>query len=835
MKQYVVTGMSCSACSASVEKAVLKVDGVSSCSVNLLTNSMVVEGNASPNQIIDAVKKAGYGASLKNDSNPLSSLEKDVLEDTETPKLKKRFLSSLGFLIVLMYISMGYTMWGFPLPKLLTQNPVIIATIQLILAVTVMIINRKFFINGFKSLFHRSPNMDTLVALGSLAALVYSTVTLVEIFILKGNLIATNRLLHNLYFESSAMILTLITLGKMLESKSKGKTTSALKKLLSLAPLYATVIRNGAQTTIPVEQVQLGDIFIVKPGESIPVDGIVLEGSSAVNQASLTGESIPVDKAVGDTVSSATINQSGLLKCKAIRVGENTTLSQIIRLVSDASSTKAPIAKIADKVSGVFVPTVIALSIITLSVWLFIGQTVGYSLARAISVLVISCPCALGLATPVAIMVGTGLSAKKGILFKTAIALESTGKVDIVVLDKTGTITKGEPVVTDILPYEISQNQLLSYAYALENNSEHPLSKAIVLKALENEIELNAVKDFNAVVGNGLSATLDGKLLVGGNLNFVNKHAEIPCDIKIKAEEFSMQGKTPLYFSCDNKFLGVICVADVIKEDSKQAVNELKDMGVNVIMLTGDNENTANAIGKQVGVDQVVADVLPQGKLQVIKDLKAYGKVAMVGDGINDAPALTSADVGIAIGAGTDIAIDSADIVLMKNSLLDVATSIKISKNTLRVIKQNLFWAFFYNTIGIPIASGVFSSLGLVLNPMIGALAMSLSSFFVVSNALRLNVMKTNPTKRKIKTKKIKNIELTKIKEIKIMEKTLRIEGMMCMHCSGRVKKVLESLAEVDSAVVSHESGTAVITLNKDLDTATLISVIEAEGYKVIG
>ncbi len=828
MVQYNVTGMSCSACSSSVEKAVSKVDGVTTCSVNLLTNSMSVEGTASSQDIINAVKKAGYGATLKSDIN--------LLKDTQTPKLKKRLLLSLGFLIALMYMSMGYNMWAFPLPKLLTKNPISIAIIQFVLTIVVMVINRKFFINGFKSLLHRSPNMDTLVALGSFSGFLYSSVTLFKMFFLLENTLAVNSLLHNLYFDSSAMILTLITLGKLLESKSKGKTTNALKKLMNLAPQTATVIRDGNEIIVPVEQVKLGDVFLVKPGESIPVDGIVLEGNSAVNQSSLTGESIPVDKVVGDIVSSATINQSGLLKCKAIRVGENTTLSQIIRMVSDASSTKAPIAKIADKVSGFFVPTVIIIALITLSVWLIIGQSLGYSLSRAISVLVISCPCALGLATPVAIMVGTGLSAKKGILFKTAISLENTGKTDIVVLDKTGTITKGEPVVTDVLAYEINQTDLISYAYALEKNSEHPLSKAVVIKAQEMALDLKAVTDFKAVAGNGLIASLDNKIIAGGNANFISKYTKIPDSVKEQAENLSSQGKTPLYFSYDNKFLGVICVADVVKEDSKQAIDELKNMGINVIMLTGDNQKTADAIGTQVGVDKVIAGVMPQNKMQVVNGLKQYGKVAMVGDGINDAPALTSADIGIAIGAGTDIAIDSADIVLMKNSLLDVATSIRLSKNTLKVIHQNLFWAFFYNTIGIPIASGVFALLGLLLNPMIGALAMSLSSVFVVTNALRLNLISTAPNK-KIKDKKIKidNIDLTIKKENKVMEKTLKIEGMMCMHCSGRVKKVLESLAEVDSAVVSHETGTAIITLNKEVDLSVLVSVIENEGYKVIG
>lgn len=837
MQQYSVTGMTCSACSSSVERAVSKVDGVSVCSVNLLTNSMNVEGTASPESIINAVKKAGYSATLKSDIDGEKSTEKDSFENTETPKLRKRLFFSLGFLIALMYVSMGYTMWGFPLPNFLTQNPLIIAIIQLTLALIVMVINKKFFINGFKSLIHRSPNMDTLVALGSVSAFIYSTYNLIKMATLGNNAVAINHLLHDLYFESSAMILTLITLGKLLESISKGKTTNALKKLMSLAPATATVMRDGKEVVIPIEQVEIDDIFIVKPGESIPVDGIIIEGNSAINESTLTGESIPVDKTIGDTVSSATINQSGFLKCKAIRVGKDTTLSQIIRLVSDASATKAPISKIADKVSGIFVPTVIAIALLTLITWLIIGQSVGYSLSRAISVLVISCPCALGLATPVAIMVGTGCSAKNGILFKTATSLENTGKIDIVVLDKTGTITKGEPVVTDVLPYGISKNQLLTYAYAIECRSEHPLSKSIIKKAEELGLELKQVADFKAVVGNGLTATINGKIIAGGNANFICKFTEIPNVIKQKAEVLSSQGKTPLYFCYDNKLLGLICVADVIKEDSENAVNQLKDMGIHVIMLTGDNEKTANAIGKQAGVNQVVAGVLPQGKLQVIKELQRYGKVAMVGDGINDAPALTTADVGIAIGAGTDIAIDSADIVLMKNSLLDVAKSIRLSKNTLRVIHQNLFWAFFYNVIGIPIAAGIFASLGLLLNPMIGAGAMSLSSVFVVTNALRLNFMSISPNKKKVKHKKIEieNIELTEYKEKKIMEKTLKIEGMMCMHCSGRVKKVLESLVEVDSAIVSHETGTAVITLNKEVENSVLVDVVEAEGYKVIG
>ncbi len=837
MDQYSVTGMSCSACSSSIERAVSKVDGVTACSVNLLTNSMIVEGTASPDTIIDTVKKAGYGATLKSNIIVENNAEKDSLESTETPKLRKRLFFSFGFLIALMYVSMGYTMWGFPLPIFLTQRPLIIAIIQLVLALIVMVINKKFFVNGFKSLIHHSPNMDTLVALGSISAFIYSAYNLVKIATLGNNIVATNHLLHDLYFESSAMILTLITLGKLLESISKGKTTSALKKLMSLAPATATVIRDGNEVVIPIGQVKIDDIFIVKPGENIPVDGIIIEGNSAINESTLTGESIPVDKTVGDTVSSATINQSGFLKCKAIRVGKDTTLSQIIRLVSDASATKAPIAKIADKVSGIFVPTVIGIALVTLITWLIIGQNVGYSLSRAISVLVISCPCALGLATPVAIMVGTGCSAKNGILFKTATSLENTGKIDIVVLDKTGTITKGEPVVTDVLPYGISENQLLTYAYAIEYRSEHPLSKSIIKKAQELNLELKQVTDFKAVAGNGLTATLNGKIIAGGNANFVCKFADIPNEIKQKAETLSSQGKTPLYFCYEGNLLGLICVADVIKEDSEKAVSELKDMGIHVIMLTGDNEKTANAIGKQAGVNQVVAGVIPQGKLKVIKELQRHCNVAMVGDGINDAPALTTADVGIAIGAGTDIAIDSADIVLMKNSLLDVAKSIRLSKNTLRVIHQNLFWAFFYNVIGIPIAAGVFASLGLLLNPMIGAGAMSLSSVFVVTNALRLNFMSIAPNKKKVTRKKIEieNIELTEYKENKTMEKTLKIEGMMCMHCSGRVKKVLESLVEVDSAVVSHETGTAIVTLNKEVDNSVLVDVIEAEGYKVIG
>ncbi len=837
MEQYNVTGMTCSACSSSVERAVSNVHGVTSCSVNLLTNSMTVEGTASPESIINAVKKAGYGATLKSDNNDVKSAEKDSLENTETPKLKKRLFFSLGFLIALMYVSMGYTMWGFPLPSFLTQSPLVIGIIQLTLAVIVIVINKKFFINGFKSLIHRSPNMDTLVALGSISAFIYSAYNLIKIATLGSDITTANHLLHDLYFESSAMILTLITLGKLLESISKGKTTSALKKLMSLAPASATVIRDEKEIVVPIEQVKIDDIFIVKPSDSIPVDGIIIEGNSAINESTLTGESIPVDKAVGDTVSSATINQSGYLKCRAIRVGKDTTLSQIIRLVSDASATKAPIAKIADRVSGIFVPTVIGIALVTLITWLIIGQSIGYSLSRAISVLVISCPCALGLATPVAIMVGTGCSAKNGILFKTATSLENTGKIDIVVLDKTGTITKGEPMVTDILTYGVSERELLTYAYAIEHHSEHPLSKSIIKKAQEIGLELEGVTDFKAFVGNGLTATLNGKIIAGGNANFICKFTEIPNEIKQQAEALSSQGKTPLYFCYDNKLLGLICVADVIKEDSQKAVNELKDMGIHVIMLTGDNEKTAKAIGEQAAVDQVVAGVLPQGKLQVIKELQKHGKVAMVGDGINDAPALTTADVGIAIGAGTDVAIDSADIVLMKNSLLDVAKSIRLSKNTLRVIHQNLFWAFFYNVIGIPIAAGVFASLGLLLNPMIGAGAMSLSSVFVVSNALRLNFMSISPNNKNIKHNKIEiqNIELTKYKENKVMEKTLKIEGMMCMHCSGRVKKVLEDLVEVDSAVVSHETGTAVITLNKDVDNSVLVDVIENEGYKVIG
>lgn len=837
MEQYNVTGMSCAACSSRVEKAVAKVAGVTSCSVSLLTNSMGVEGTASADAIITAVENAGYGASPKSASAAMNqkeaiSDEADFLKDKETPVLKKRLIASLVLLIPLMYISMGHMMWNWPVPSILNNNHVAMGLIQLLLTTAVMIINQKFFINGFKSLWHRAPNMDALVALGAGASYVYSTYALFAMTDaqLRNDSHAVMDFMHEFYFESAAMILALITVGKMLEAHSKGRTTDALKGLMKLAPKTAIIIKNGQETEIPIAEVRTGDIFVVRPGENIPVDGIVREGTSAVNESALTGESIPADKAVGDNVSAATLNQSGFLRCEATRVGEDTTLSQIIQMVSDAAATKAPIAKIADKVSGVFVPAVIATAIITIAVWLLAGQTFGFALARGISVLVISCPCALGLATPVAIMVGNGMGAKNGIMFKTAVSMEETGKVQIIALDKTGTITNGEPKVTDILPADgIKETELLSLAYALEQKSEHPLARAILSLARERHLENTAkVADFQISPGNGLSGTMENESLAGGNLNFIEQKATISEPIRQKASALAQEGKTPLFFSKNNSLIGVIAVADVMKEDSPQAVQELQNMGIHVVMLTGDNERTANAIGKQAGVDEVIAGVLPDGKENVIRSLKKRGKTAMVGDGINDAPALTRADTGIAIGAGTDIAIDAADVVLMKSRLSDVPAAIRLSRATLKNIHENLFWAFFYNVIGIPLAAGVwYPLLGWKLNPMFGAAAMSLSSFCVVTNALRLNWFNMHNTK---KDKKIK----TKKKQEVTMEKTLKIEGMMCGHCEARVQKCLEALPEVDAANVSHETGTAVVTLNADISDSTLQKTVEEQDYKVL-
>ena len=835
MEQYTVTGMSCAACSARVEKAVSKVPGVSSCSVSLLTNSMGVEGTAAASDIIAAVEEAGYGASLKGAkeagsrqaaSASLAEAE-EALKDHETPVLKRRLFASLGFLIVLMYFSMGHMMWGWPVPAFFAENHVAMGILQLLLTGIVMVINQKFFISGFKSLWHRSPNMDTLVALGSGASFVWSVYALFAMTDAqaKGDMAGVMTYMHEFYFESAAMILTLITVGKMLEARSKGKTTDALKGLMKLAPKTAVVIRNGAETEVPIDQVNKGDIFVVRPGENIPVDGIVLEGSSAVNESALTGESIPVDKAAGDPVSAATLNQSGFIRCQATRVGEDTTLSQIIQMVSDAAATKAPIAKVADRVSGVFVPAVITIAIVTTLGWLLAGETFGFALARGISVLVISCPCALGLATPVAIMVGNGLGAKNGILFKTAVSLEEAGKTEIVALDKTGTITSGEPKVTDLLPADgVSGEELLGLAYALEQKSEHPLARAILEKAREESISAREVTDFQALPGNGLTAVLDGAVLKGGNSKFIQG---IPADLEAKAKTLA-EGKTPLFFSRDDRMLGIIAVADVIKEDSPEAVRQLQNMGIQVVMLTGDNERTAKAIGRQAGVDQVIAGVLPDGKESVIRSLKEKGKVAMVGDGINDAPALTRADIGIAIGAGTDVAIDAADIVLMKSRLSDVPAAIRLSRATLRNIHENLFWAFFYNVIGIPLAAGLWIGLfGWKLNPMFGAAAMSLSSFCVVSNALRLNFFRLydagRDKKRKAKTKK----------EVSTMTKTMNIEGMMCGHCEARVKKVLEALPGVAGAEVSHEKGTAVVTLTEAVADDVLKKAVEDQDYKV--
>ena len=840
MEQYNVTGMSCAACSARVEKAVSKVPGVTSCSVSLLTNSMGVEGDASPSDIIAAVEAAGYGASEKSvraeEGKRQASLAaaEDSLLDKETPKMKKRLIASLCFLIPLMYFSMGHMMWNWPAPAFLEENHVAMGLLQLLLTSAVMVINQKFFISGFRGLIHGAPNMDTLVALGAGASFVYSTYALFAMTDAqaRGDMAGVMSYMHEFYFESAAMILTLITVGKMLEARSKGKTTDALKSLMRLAPKTATILRNGAETEVPVEQVRKGDIFVVRPGENIPVDGIVLEGSSAVNESALTGESIPVDKKPGDQVSAATVNHSGFIRCEAARVGEDTTLSQIIRMVSDAAATKAPIAKIADRVSGVFVPAVIAVAAVTVIVWLIAGETVGFALARGISVLVISCPCALGLATPVAIMVGNGMGAKNGIMFKTAVSLEETGKTQIVALDKTGTITSGEPRVTDMIPADgITEDELLAVAYALEKKSEHPLAHAILVRAKERGVdETLETEEFRAVPGNGLAGRLGEDRLAGGNLKFIGGNAEITDETKKKAEELAAGGKTPLFFSRNGKLIGIIAVADVIKEDSPQAVRELRNMGIHVVMLTGDNERTAKAIGAQAGVDEVIAGVLPDGKESVIRSLKRKGKVAMVGDGINDAPALTRADIGIAIGAGTDIAIDAADVVLMKSRLSDVPAAIRLSRAALRNIHENLFWAFFYNVIGIPLAAGVWIPLfDWQLNPMFGAAAMSLSSFCVVTNALRLNWFNAHDAR---KDKKVKS---HKKQEVVTMQKTMKIEGMMCGHCEARVKKTLEAIPQVDAAEVSHEAGTAVVTLNAEVADDVLKKAVEDQDYKVLG
>ncbi len=833
MEQYTVTGMSCAACSARVEKAVSAVPGVTSCSVSLLTNSMGVEGTASAEAVVSAVQAAGYGASLKGAScAPTAAAQEDALADRETPALKRRLIASLGFLLALMYVSMGHMMWGWPLPACLADNHVAMGLLQMLLTIAVMVINQKFFINGFRSLLHGAPNMDTLVALGAAASFGYSTYALFAMTgaQVRGDAAAVMQYMHEFYFESAAMILALITVGKMLEARSKGKTTDALRSLMKLAPQTATLVRGGQEIAVPIAQVQRGDVFVVRPGESIPVDGVVLEGESAVNESALTGESIPVDKAVGDSVSAATTNQSGFLRCEATRVGEDTTLSQIIKMVSDAAATKAPIAKVADRVSGVFVPTVIALAILTTAVWLLCGQSIGFALARGISVLVISCPCALGLATPVAIMVGNGLGAKNGILFKTAVSLEETGKTEIVALDKTGTITQGEPRVTDVLPAEgMTQGALLSLAAALEQRSEHPLARAVMMRAEEDGLTAAPVGDFRALPGNGLTATLSGETLLGGSLSFVSSQVDVPRSIRQKAEALAEEGKTPLLFAQAGRLAGVIAVADVIKADSPAAIAALRNMGIRVVMLTGDNEKTARAIGRLAGVDEVIAGVLPEGKESVIRRLQAQGRVAMVGDGINDAPALTRADIGIAIGAGTDVAIDAADVVLMKSRLSDVPAAIRLSRATLRNIHENLFWAFFYNVIGIPLAAGVWIPLfGWTLNPMFGAAAMSLSSFCVVSNALRLNLFKLHDAG---KDKKINRH--SKHKEETTMVKTMKIEGMMCGHCEAAVKKALEAIDGVASAEVSHTDGTAVVTLSKPVENAALRKAVEDKDYTV--
>ena len=856
MKQYTVTGMSCAACSARVEKAVSKVDGVTSCSVSLLTNSMGVEGSATDAQIEEAVEQAGYGASPKgtateseNDkaNNSLEQLKaaQDALVDRETPKLRNRLIASLIFLVVLMYFSMGHMMWGWPLPEFFNGNHVAMGLLQLLLTVAVMVINQKFFISGFKGLIHGAPNMDTLVALGSAASFGYSVYALFAMTAaqVNGDMDAVMSYMHEFYFESAAMILALITVGKMLEAHSKGKTTDALKSLMQLAPKTATVVRDGVEQEISVDAVKKGDIFVVRPGENIPVDGEIIDGTTAVNESALTGESIPVDKQKGDAVSAATVNQSGFIKCRATRVGEDTTLSQIIQMVSDAAATKAPIAKIADRVSGIFVPAVITIAIITIIAWLIAGETVGFALARGISVLVISCPCALGLATPVAIMVGNGKGAKSGILFKTAASLEATGRTQIVALDKTGTITRGEPKVTDIVPdetfFEETGNHagaLLAIAASVEAKSEHPLAKAIMERAKTDEIAVAEVTDFSAVVGNGLTAMLAGKMIKAGNLAFVSKFVKVSDDMRAKAVEFSKEGKTPLFFAADDRLCGIIAVADTIKEDSPEAVRQLKNMGIRVVMLTGDNEQTANAIGKQAGVDEVIAGVLPDGKEAVIRKLKKQGRVAMVGDGINDAPALTRADMGIAIGAGSDVAIDAADVVLMKSRLIDVPAAVRLSRATLTNIHENLFWAFFYNVIGIPLAAGLwYPLLGWKLNPMFGAAAMSLSSFCVVTNALRLNLCRVYDPKHDRKATPDRKNKTNKPNESeeKSMTKTMNIEGMMCGHCEARVKKALEALDAVSEAAVSHESGTAVVTLSSDISDEKLKETVEAEDYKV--
>ena len=852
MEQYNVTGMSCAACSARVEKAVKKVPGVTSCSVSLLTNSMGVEGTASPAAILSAVQEAGYGASPKTASASKASdasADLDALADHETPKLKRRLIASLGFLLVLMYFSMGHMMWGWPLPRWFDGNHIAMGLVQLLLAGIVMVINQKFFINGFKGLIHGAPNMDTLVALGSMASFVWSTYALFAMT--RAQVDGSDELVMHymmeFYFESAAMILTLITVGKMLEARSKGKTTDALKSLMKLAPKTATLVRDGAEVTVAIADVQKGDVFVVRPGENIPVDGVVLEGTSAVNESALTGESIPVDKAVGDKVSAATTNQSGFLRCEATRVGEDTTLAQIIKMVSDAAATKAPIAKIADTVSGFFVPAVISIAVVTTIVWLLLGHELGYALARGISVLVISCPCALGLATPVAIMVGNGLGAKNGILFKTAASLEAAGRTQIVALDKTGTITSGEPRVTDILPAEgVSESELLTLAASLEQKSEHPLAKAVLAYAETETIACPDVTDFAALPGNGLSARLDGMEIYGGNAEFIATKASVPAELQAEAARLAAEGKTPLFFGGAGRLMGVIAVADTLKEDSPRAIRELQNMGIRVVMLTGDNQRTADAIGRQAGVDEVIAGVLPDGKEAVIRRLQESGKVAMVGDGINDAPALTRADTGIAIGAGTDVAIDAADVVLMNSRLSDVPAAIRLSRATLRNIHENLFWAFIYNIIGIPLAAGVFIPFGLTLNPMFGAAAMSLSSFCVVSNALRLNLFDVHSTKHDRAAKNaaslpavsaqpaaVANKESTK--EDTAMKKTLKVEGMMCGHCEARVKKALEALPEVDEAVVSHEAGTAIVTLSAEVADEVLKNAVEAQDYKVTG
>ena len=839
MEQYSVTGMSCAACSARVEKAVSKVPGVTACSVSLLTNSMGVEGSASEQQVIAAVEAAGYGASKKGAGGAAkasSAADESLLEDRETPVLKHRLIASLIFLVVLMYFSMGHMMWGWPVPAYFAENLMAQGLLQLLLTTAVVVVNQKFFISGFKSLWHRAPNMDTLVALGAGVSYAYSAYELFAMSAAQDMQSAMGHL-HGLYFESAAMILTLITVGKMLEARSKGRTTDALKNLMKLAPKTATVLRDGVETEVSIEQVQRGDVFVVRPGEHIPVDGVVLEGSSAVNESALTGESIPVDKTPGQSVSAATLNQSGFLRCEATRVGEDTTFSQIIQMVSDAAATKAPIAKVADKVSGVFVPIVIAIALVTIAVWLLVGQSIGFALARGISVLVISCPCALGLATPVAIMVGNGMGAKHGILFKTAVSLEETGKVQIVALDKTGTITKGEPSVTDLVPAAgVQPLELLQLAYALEQKSEHPLAKAILQRAQEEQLPAREVTDFTILPGNGLTATLDGARLVGGSLKFIGEQTEIPPELRDAAGRLAGEGKTPLLFTKDGRLAGVIAVADVIKDDSPQAIGELRNMGIHVVMLTGDNEQTARAIGRQAGVSEVIAGVLPDGKESVIRTLMEKGKVAMVGDGINDAPALTRANIGIAIGAGTDIAIDAADIVLMKSRLSDVPAAIRLSRATLRNIHENLFWAFIYNVIGIPLAAGIWIPIfGWELNPMFGAAAMSLSSFCVVSNALRLNFFNIRSPKRDKKIKPIESLQLETSKEETTMEKTMKIEGMMCGHCEATVKKALEKLPEVAEAQVSHTAGTAVVKLNQQISDAALTKAVEEQDYKVLG